>query len=622
MNRSIVLVLSSLAIIVLASIFILNSGDKVEQERMEKAAELYQQYCNNCHGGQVAEAPLLASLQVLSKEALVKTLSTGVMKSQAAFLSAEQINDIADYLSLGNTDVPSAITKGNCDSPVESKAKVDPLAITNWGFNLQNHRFISPEQTSISVENVDRLKLSWVFAFPNATRARSQVTVYDQTIYTSSPTGLIHALDRKTGCIRWTYQAEDEVRSAITIGVDEKGQAQKLYFGDFKANVYAFDLANKSLDWKVKVDDHPVATITGSLNLFEDRLYVPISSGEVISAMDSTYACCTFRGAVAAIDATSGELIWKQHTIAEAPREHGKNKNGVPIMAPSGAPVWSSPTIDEKRRLLYVGTGENYTRPTSTMSDAILAFSLDSGEIIWSQQALTRDAWNAACVIPGAPNCPPDHGPDFDFGAPPMLLTDETGKDWIFAGQKSGMVYALDPDDNGAFAWERRVGRGGIMGGIHWGMASDGQKLYVPINDQSVWPADKNKPPRWGLHALQIPDGKPIWSTIEEDRCGEEPVEWACAPGISAAITATEDLIFTGAMDGWLKIYAAHTGKEVWSFNTHRDFESVNGVKAYGATVDSDGPVIYQDQFFITSGYAKYGGKAGNVLLAFELADQ
>lgn len=621
MNRSVVLVISSLAIIILAGIFIYNSTTTAEQQRMSAAAELYKQYCNNCHNGQVAEAPLLASLQILSKEALVNTLTTGVMKNQAALLSPEQINDMADYLSTVKPSSVTAVTQGQCANSDENESAVDPHPITNWGFNLQNHRYISPQQTSINAENVQQLKLSWVFAFPNATRARSQVTVYDQTLYTSSPTGLIHALDRKTGCVRWTYQAEDEVRSAITIGLDADGKAAKLFFGDFKANIYSFDLASKSLDWKVKVDEHPVATITGSLNLFEDRLYVPVSSGEVISAMDSTYACCTFRGAVVALDAVSGEQIWKQHTIAETPRAQGKTKNGVPIFAPSGAPVWSSPTIDEKRRLLYVGTGENYTRPTSKTSDAILALSMDTGEIVWSQQALTRDAWNAACSIPGAPNCPPDHGPDFDFGAPPMLVSDENGKDWIFAGQKSGMVYALDPDNNGTFAWERRVGRGGIMGGIHWGMASDGLHLYVPINDQSVWPADKDKSPKWGLHALQIPNGTPIWSTIEEDRCGEEPLKWACAPGISAAISATDELIFTGAMDGWLKIYEAKTGKEVWSFNTHRDFESVNGVKAYGATVDSDGPVIYEDQFFITSGYAKYGGKAGNVLLAFELTN-
>ncbi|NRB48992.1 MAG: PQQ-binding-like beta-propeller repeat protein [Saprospiraceae bacterium] len=621
MNRSVILVISSLAIITLAGIFIFKSTTSAEQQRMHAAAELYEQYCNNCHNGQVAEAPLLASLQILSKEALVTTLTTGVMKNQAALLSPEQINDVADYLSAVKPDSPTAAIQGQCDNPKENGSSIDPHPVTNWGFNLQNHRYIPPQQTNINAQNVQQLKLSWVFAFPNATRARSQVSVYDQTLYTSSPTGLIYALDRKTGCIRWTYQAEDEVRSAITIGIAADGSATKLFFGDFKANIYSFDLASKTLDWKVKVDEHPVATITGSLNLFEDRLYVPISSGEVISAMDSTYACCTFRGAVVALDAASGQQIWKQYTIAETPREQGKTKNGVPILAPSGAPVWSSPTIDEKRRLIYVGTGENYTRPTSTTSDAILALSMDTGEIIWSQQALTRDAWNAACAIPGAPNCPPNHGPDFDFGAPPMLISDENGKDWIFAGQKSGMVYALDPDKQGAFSWERRVGRGGIMGGIHWGMASDGERLYVPINDQSVWPADRTKPPKWGLHALQIPDGTPIWSTIEEDRCGEEPVEWACAPGISAAISATDELIFTGAMDGWLKIYEAKTGKEVWSFNTHRDFESVNGVKAYGATVDSDGPVIYQNQFFITSGYAKYGGKAGNVLLAFELAD-
>jgi len=620
MSRSFLLIIASIAIIVLTGIFIFNATG-TEEQRLAAAAELYESYCNNCHNGNVAEAPLISSLQILSKEALVAALTTGVMKSQAAVLSAEQINDVADYLSMTTGDTSPTPQQGQCADNIAYDTSLDPTPITNWGFNLKNQRYITPAQTSINADNVQRLKLSWVFAFPDATRARSQVTVYDQTLYTSSPSGLIYALDRKTGCIRWTFQAEDEVRSAITIGLDETGKAEKLYFGDFKANVYAFDLKAQKLDWKVKVDDHPAATITGSLNLFEDRLYVPISSLEVISAMDSTYACCTFRGAVAAFKASSGEQIWKQHTISEEPTQQGKSASGRATIAPSGAPVWCSPTIDVKRRLLYVGTGENYSRPATSTSDAILAFSLDTGEIIWAQQALARDAWNAACGIPGNPNCPPNHGPDFDFGAPPMLVTDKNGKDWIFAGQKSGRVYALDPDNNGAFTWNRQVGRGGIMGGVHWGMATDGQRLFVPINDQSAWPADKDKSPKWGLHALQIPSGDPIWSTIEVNRCGEEDEDWSCGPGISAAISATEDLIFTGTLDGWIKIYEADTGKERWAFDTDTDFESVNGVKAFGGTIDSDGPVIYENQFFITSGYAKFRENAGNVLLAFEVAD-
>lgn len=620
MNRNILLVIASLAIIVVAGVFIFNTTG-AEEKRMAAAAELYESYCNNCHNGAMAEAPLISSLQILSKEALVAALTTGVMKSQAAILSPEQINDVADYLSMTKGDTPQTSHQGQCADNSEHDTSLDPNSITNWGFNLKNQRYITPAQTSINAENVERLKLNWVFAFPDATRARSQVTVYDQTLYTSSPSGLIYALDRKTGCIRWTFQAEDEVRSAISIGLDEAGRAEKLYFGDFKTNVYAFDLKAQKLDWKVKVDDHPAATITGSLNLFEDRLYVPVSSLEVLSAMDSTYTCCSFRGAVVALKASSGEQIWKQHTISEKPKQQGQHPNGQAILAPSGAPVWCSPTIDAKRRVLYVGTGENYTRPTTKTSDAILAFSLDTGEIIWAQQALARDAWNAACAIPGNPNCPPDHGPDFDFGSPPMLVTDENGKDWIFAGQKSGRVYALDPDNKGAIAWKRQVGRGGIMGGIHWGMASAGQRLFVPINDQSAWPVDRDKPPKWGLHALQIPSGEPIWSTIEQDRCGEEDQDWSCGPGISAAISATDDLVFTGTLDGWIKIYATDTGKERWAFDTDIDFESVNGVKAFGGTIDSDGPVIYDNQFFITSGYAKFRENAGNVLLAFEIAD-
>jgi len=592
--------------------------DQKVQQEIETAriagGVLYDNYCASCHRGLMAKAPRLAALKMLSKDAIIATLQTGVMASIAARFTKEQHAQIATFISAQSAPL-STVVAGKCDALEIEDLQQSAKSISDWGMGLENLRYIDNQQ--INAKNIAQLKLSWVFAFPYASRARVQPTIVGNTLFTASQDGTIYALDRLTGCIRWTIKADAEIRSAITIGYDENNQANRLYFSDFSSHVYAVDLNTKQRLWKVKVDDHPVTTITGSLSLYKNRLFVPVSSLEIVSALDTEYECCTFRGSVVALNATDGTEIWKTYTIDETPKQHGTNKIGVPIIAPSGAPVWSRPTIDTARQVLYVGTGENYTRPTSDRSDAIIAMSLENGEIQWVHQAIPKDAWNGACSIPNHPNCPENTGPDADFGAPPMLVKSGQ-KDLIIAGQKSGMVYALDPDNKGTVVWQQLVGRGGIMGGVHWGMATNGETLYVPINDRGTYPLHEDKTPSPGLHALQVANGKPIWSTLEKDRC-EEGVDWSCGPGLSGAITATPNLIFGGALDGVLKAYDTQTGKELWAYNTNRTFESVNGVPAYGGSIDSDGAVLIDKQLFITSGYAKFNYKAGNVLLAFEV---
>ena len=438
----------------------------------------------------MAKAPRLASLKMMSKDAIVAALQTGVMKSIGAMLSKEQHEQIASFITADEATNP-IVTSGECASTKLGELKKSIASISDWGMGLENLRYIDNQQ--INTKNVSQLKLSWVFAFPYASRARVQPTIVGNTLFTASQNGVIYALDRLSGCIQWTYKADAEIRSAITIGYDENNQANRLYFSDFDGHVYALDLNTKQRLWKVKVDDHPVTTITGSLSLYNNRLFVPVSSLEIVSALDIEYECCTFRGSVVALNATDGTEIWKTYTIDETPKQHGTNKIGVPIIAPSGAPVWSRPTIDTARQVLYVGTGENYTHPTTNKSDAIIAMSLEDGEIQWVYQAIPKDAWNGACSIPNHPNCPENTGPDADFGAPPMLVKSR-GKDLLIAGQKSGMVYALDPDNKGAVVWKQLVGRGGIMGGVHWGMATNGETLYIPINDRGTYPLHKDKP--------------------------------------------------------------------------------------------------------------------------------
>ena len=512
----------------------------------------------------------------------------------------------------------SQVLKGKCaDSQYSYDLSADPR-VDNWGLGHQNQRYYDYKDLKINASNVSNLQLDWVFAFPNSSRARVQPTIAGNTLFTASQTGTIYALDRRTGCIQWTYQATAEVRSALVIGRDSVGKAHRLYFGDFMANVYALDLDSQTLIWKRKVDDHPDATITGTLSLYQDRLYIPVSSLEVGTAANDEYTCCTFRGSMVALNKEDGSQVWKSYTIDEKSSEQGTNEKGNPRLGPSGAPIWTAVTIDTLRRCLYIGTGENYTRPATPTSDAIIAFDLNNGKKLWVQQTIQKDAWNAACVtLTDRANCPDDFGPDADFGAPPILVS-HNGKDVILAGQKSGHVYAMDPDDGGKILWTQLVGRGGFMGGIHWGMATDGEVLYVPINDRGPYDLNKEKPKSPGLHAVDISNGSILWSTIEKNRCGTFELR-GCGPGLSAAITLTPDIVFGGTLDGWMKAYAKEDGRELWKYDTKRDYEAVNGVRAFGGAIDSDGPIIVEDQMIVSSGYAKFAEKEGNVVLAFSL---
>ncbi|MGI9549612.1 MAG: PQQ-binding-like beta-propeller repeat protein, partial [Aurantibacter sp.] len=388
-------------IIVFGFCFLQSCAEKESKKEIaaRAGAEVYQTNCAACHSGAISEAPKLASLKLLSKEDILTTLQTGVMRNQASTLNKEQHEQLAAFISAADeTETPNDVVLGKCDEEsTDATADATPI-ISNWGMGLQNKRYYDGEDLKITAENTSKLKLSWAFAFPNATRARVQPTIVGNTLYTASQHGTIYALDHKTGCIRWTFQADAEVRSALVVGTDENGAASRLYFSDFVASVYALDLKTKELLWKQKVDEHPVATITGTLNVFENRLYVPVSSMEIISAYDENYECCTFRGSMVALNADTGEQIWKTHTIAEEAKPKGKTSVGTTRMGPSGAPIWTTPTIDTKRRVIYVGTGENYSRPVSKTSDAIMAFSLDDGKILWTQQMYADDAWNGACV--------------------------------------------------------------------------------------------------------------------------------------------------------------------------------------------------------------------------------
>ena len=584
----------------------------VDQAKSENAgAGVYARACASCHDGGVVQAPRREALALLPAARIEAALDNGIMQAQAATLSGPERVAVAHFLSRAEHGPPSR--QGVCAAT--DRGQLAPVRIADWGMDPGNTRAVGASSTSINASNADRLRLAWVFGYPDGSRARVQPTLAGDTLFTADQAGMIYALDATRGCIRWSFMTGQEIRSALVIGAGPSGAAKTLYFGDISGRVHAFDIASRRLLWSVQPDTQPQSTITGTLRLFEGRLFVPISSLEVIAAIDGKYPCCTFRGAVVALDAASGKLIWKTYTIEEPATARGVNKEGAVSFGPSGAPVWSSPTIDVARGALYVGTGENYSHPASNMSDAILALDTASGKVLWRQQALAEDVWNAACSA-GA-NCPVATGPDYDFGAPPLLVTMKDGRSLVLAGQKSGRVYALDPDKAGAVLWIAKPGRGGIMGGVHWGMTSDGATLYAPVSDLLVYPKDAHLPAQSGLHALEIATGAEIWAQVLPDHCGQ--TTWRCSPGLSAAATFAPGVIFGGSLDGMLRAFSAKDGAILWSFDTNRNFDAVNGVKAFGGGIDSSGPVAAGDFLYATSGYDKFGQKAGNVLLAFKL---
>jgi polyvinyl alcohol dehydrogenase (cytochrome) len=567
-----------------------------------RAEALYKANCAACHDSAGSGAPARAALESRKPAAILASLETGLMREQGKALQPDERKLLADYLGAKSAKVAGKMCEGSL------KLAGAPLW-NRWGNGIENRRFQPAAKGEITPANVGALELKWAFAFPDAARARSQPAVTEEAIFTGSPDGRVYALNRESGCIWWTFDAESEVRSAPTLGEDGN-----LYFGDFNANIYAVDAKNGKLVWKQSVKDHPAGTITGSPTLHDGRLYVPMSSTEVVSAMKAEYECCTFRGGVTALDAANGKRLWRMHTVDVA-AEAGVDQKGQRALGPSGAPVWSVPTVDAKRGLLYIGTGENYSSPASAMSDSIIAVELATGKIRWWRQTVANDAWNASCgTIGDNVNCPREDGPDLDFGAPPILTTLADGRDIILAGQKSGMVFALDPDDGGKILWKQRAGMGGFNGGVHWGMASDASTLYVGIADT---PGNKGAvgPRRPGIHAFDIATGKPRWSRIEPFTCAERKFE--CETAFSAPVTATDGIVFGGAHNGLLRAYSTTDGTLLWSFDTRRDFSTVNGVKGYGGSIDSAGPVLAGGLLIVNSGYDKFGEIPGNVLLVF-----
>ena len=598
---------------------------------------IFGNYCETCHGNpKVDSAPNPAILKQMTPERIYQALTVGDMVKMAQGLTDQQMRDIAEWVGgrkLGATESGDARKMSNVCSgnpPIHSLTATGNW--NGWGADLANTRMQPAKAAGLSPAAVSRLQLKWAFGLPAAASVYGQPTIVDGRVFVSSDAGFIYALDADSGCVHWSFQAQTGVRSAITIGPQKPGSNKyAAFFGDIHGNVYSVDATNGELLWKNRIDPQPLARITGGITAYNGRLYVPVASLEEPESSSANYPCCTFRGMVAALDAATGKQVWKTYTIPEAATAR-VSSDGKHFMGPAGGGVWAPITIDPKRNAVYIVTGNTFSEPDMGRSDSVAALDLDSGKILWWKQDEVNDVWHTGCpqgkppagfppknvtrrgapppapreAMPATYYCPVDQvgpGPDWDFSAGAMLLNLPNGKSLLVAGQKSGLVWAHDPDKKGELVWRSDVSRGQIV----FGGGADQENAYFAMRGFS-----KTGPPA-GVVAVRLSDGMEKWYTpvLPQEAMKDHP-------GLSAAVTVIPGVVFTSGLDGMLRAFATSDGKAIWEYDTTQEFETVNGVKGHGGSIGSAGATVAGGMVFVDSGYTGFqGGSPGNVLLAF-----
>jgi polyvinyl alcohol dehydrogenase (cytochrome) len=619
---------ASLAVIIISGWSVI-SAHAASARSAPDGEQLYRHYCAQCHSkSRALRTPRLEVLQRMQPQDVLDSLEVGSMRFEGYQRTADERRAIAEFVTGKKlSDEGKETLAGRCQ---DGDAKFDPVAgprWNGWGADLSNARFQPAEQAQLTPQQIEKLKVKWAFGFPPNT-ILSQPTVVGGRVFVGTLRGRIYSLDAAKGCLYWATRIPAGVRSAMTVGTLSGSQPPRyaLYFGDISGNVHALDADSGQPLWTTRANDHPLARITGAPVLYANRLYVPASSAEEASAADPRYPCCTFRGSVTALDATTGRKMWQAYTIRQKPRPTRRSSQGAQLWGPSGAGIWSAPTIDTQRGRLYVTTGDNYSDPATQTSDAILAFDIGSGKMLWSRQFTRNDAFNAGCMIGASAQCPEENGPDLDFGSSAILRKLPSGKRILVAGQKSGVVHAIDPDRKGAVVWEQRVGRGSALGGIQWGPAADNDNVYVALSDiglkitqpPGAGPTiDLNGQQGGGIFAYDLATGQRRWTSASVG-CNGRP---NCSPAQSAAVTAIPGAVFSGSVDGHLRSYSAQEGKVLWDFDTARPFKTTNSITATGGSLDGPGggPTIAGGMLFLGSGYGLWGGMTGNVLLGFSV---
>jgi polyvinyl alcohol dehydrogenase (cytochrome) len=584
----------------------------------QDGAAIYKERCASCHDAPEGRVPAIGAIKKMSGEAVYSALTSGVMKQQASGLSTEQVFGLIAYIA--PTAGASAKTAFARTCAASGAFEFDAArAWRGWSPDPTNSRFQDATAAGLAATDVPRLALKWAFNAGPVALVRGQPAVAGNRVFFGTQAGDVYSIDSATGCAYWAFKAGTGIRSGVVVG-DANG-VPAIFFGDGGATMYALKAESGELLWKQRPVDHWSTMSTATPQFYKGVIYVGFSSFEEAVAANPSAACCTFRGSVAAIDAATGRKIWQSFTITGPVQTEGKQQG------PSGAGIWSTPTIDEKLGALYIATGDNYSSPATDTSDAVIAFDLKTGKLLWSRQLTAGDAYNVGCSTPARANCPKDDGPDFDFGQPPILVKLDGGKRALVIGQKSGMVHAVDPDHGGTILWQTRAGKGDKLGGSQWGSAADGQNIYVAISDVVLTGVADPKAPGGfrllldpkkggGLHAIDLKSGKITWSS-KPAVCPD--TQEICSPAQSAAVTAIPGAVFSGALDGHIRAYSTRDGSVIWDFDTAREFPGVNGNPAHGGSIDATGAAVVGGMLFVQSGYNQFGGMPGNALLAFSV---
>jgi polyvinyl alcohol dehydrogenase (cytochrome) len=489
-------------------------------------------------------------------------------------------------LCAGPCGIARAAQNNLCEQPA------GPVAIgtadwNGWGQDFDNSRYQS--EPAMRAIDVTKLGVKWAFGV-DAGAALSQPAIVDGRLFVASSLGRVYALDARTGCTYWTFDAAARIRTGVSIGeLGRPPQATRLkrvkaklahldvvkgpsavFFGDDGGAVYALDAQKGTLLWRIQVDTHPLARIAGTPVPYQTRLYVAVSSDEAAESAKPNYACCTFRGSVAALEMASGRVLWKTYTVTDG----------------AGAAISTSPTIDPKRNALYVGTGNSFGAAHAPMADAIVALDLIDGRVRWIEQPPAQA--NSAAA---------------GFSSAPILRSLPNGNPILLAAEDSGAVFGLDPDRAGEVLWQVKA-NDAVAGNVQLGAAADHRNLYVSVNSPA------------GIAALEIKTGARRWYTsVPAPACAW--TDHSCSHAPSAAVAVMPGIAFCGSMDGHLRAYSSIDGKVVWDFDTAKDFDTVNRVAARGGSLDYGGASIVEGIIYAYSGYPRAPGQPGNVLLAF-----
>lgn len=594
---------------------------------------VYKQFCATCHDQpEVTRSPALSTLKQMSLQFINFSLTQGKMKAQGSMLSDEQRGQVVSYLTGAKPPSDNWTSAMICDAARLPVDLAGAATITNFGFDMHNTRSLSAEKAGLTKAQIAKLDLAWAVGIPDATGMRTQGAVVGKNLFLPvADAGAMYAFDisvPEKPCLQWVYNTPGGAPLRTSAAFGWVDGTPLLVFSGLDTMVHAVDARTGKAVWTKTVGTYSYSTATGTPSVLKDRVIVPVSQFEIVFGGSNDIICCTNHGYVVSLDPKTGDQQWRYDTMPEAThvRDRGDGKS---LMGPSGAPIWNSPSIDEKRGLIYFATGESNSPPAHKNTNAVIAVDLNTGKEKWSFHATPNDIYNIGCDLKSKPellNCtstPETVYRDVDFGASTILGTHSDGKQLVYAGQKSGSVWAFEPE-TGKVVWRKALGTGGALGGVHWGIAYDKDTVFVPISTvgqpiPGEWDFDPNIKP--GLYALNAKTGAIKWQFNPEAPANAPKMP----PGfpthsiaMSTAPAVIDGVVIAATLDGTLYALDSTTGALIWKQATAKEYTTLNGVPGKGGAIDAVSIYAANGLLITNSGYGSFGQAPGNVVLGFE----